>query len=93
MSDSKVYSVYRFDPRSRELIGSKPGDVDIPSSAFDLNAEILPPKPRSPTSPLLIAIMITMIILLLLFIFYLLWLWFVKTPDQGPTAIFSSFTG
>lgn len=81
-----------FDPQTRELISGKPRGVEIPESAFQLNGELLPPKPRSQTSPVLIAIMVTLIILLLLGIFYLIWLWFIKTSDEGPAAIFSFFT-
>jgi len=86
-------SIYTFNPYTRELVTSRPKGVSVPSSAFDLNVEVLPPRSKSPTSPFLVALLITMIVLLLLAFFYLLWLWFVKTPDQRPSDIFSIFTG
>lgn len=86
-------SAYVFDPLTRELQYSKPSGVQIPASAFDLNASTLYIQPRPRTSGFLIALVITLIVLLIIALIYLGWLIFVKTVSQSPADFFGFITG
>lgn len=82
-------SRYTFDPIKNELLYSKPAGAEIPDSAFRLNAD---PGPvvvlKSKTSNFLKIMVVILVVLLILVFIYLVWLWFIKTEDQSPTAIF-----
>lgn len=83
-------SRYVFNPITNELEYSKPRGVEIPDSAFRLNAEPnIVVLPRARKSPMLIVLIVVLIIIFILLMIYLTWLLFVKTSDQSPTAIFS----
>lgn len=86
-------SAYVFDPLTRQLEYSKPAGVQIPASAFDLNASTLYIQPSSRTSGFLVALAITLIVLLIIALIYLGWLIFVKTVNQSPADFFSFITG
>lgn len=83
-------SRFVFNPITNELEYSKPRGVEIPKSAFKLNADpdiiILP---RARRSPLLIVLIVILLIIFILLLMYLVWLWFIKTPNQSPTDVFA----
>jgi hypothetical protein len=86
--EDDTFTVFKFDPISRRLVRSKPRDVSVPPSAFDLNEPpIYLQRPKS-TSPFLVALMVVLILILILVLVYLIWVVFIKTSTDTPLSIF-----
>jgi len=84
-------SRFIFDPITKQYKNANPRNVEIPITAYQLNAPPVIAIPPRRTSPILIALMITVIVLLILALIYLFWLLLIKAEDENPSSIFQWF--